>query len=67
MKENPHPATMVGANKGFMDTMVKQNKMLITCKARIDPNPTRNAVANTMQNAQSNVRLRAKFADKLKM
>ena len=59
---NPDPvATMVGANKGFMDTMAQTKQDADTIKPRIDPNPTRNAVANTMQNAQSNARLRAKF------
>ena len=53
---------MVGANKGFMDTMVQTKQDADTpAKPGIDPNPTRNAVANTMQNAQSNARLRAKF------
>ena len=60
----PRPvATMVGANKGFMDTMAqtKQDADTLSKAAGIDPNLTRNAVANTMQNAQPNARLRAKF------
>ena len=60
----PRPvATMVGANKGFMDTMsqTKQDADTLSKAAGIDPNLTRNAVAKTMQNAQPSARLKAKF------
>ena len=55
--------TMVAPNKGYLDTMKQtgQDADKLSKAAGIDPNYTRNAVANTMKNAQPNAKLRAKF------
>ena len=60
----PRPIeVMVGANKGYMDTMAQTKKDAdkLSKAAGIDPDYTKKAVANTMKNAKPNARLRAKF------
>tara|TARA_B100001287_G_scaffold255541_1_gene239734 strand:- start:3957 stop:4733 length:777 start_codon:yes stop_codon:yes gene_type:complete len=63
----PRPIeVMVGANKGYMDTMAQTKKDAdkLSKAAGIDPDYTKNAVANTMKNAKPNAKLRAKFGKK---
>lgn len=63
----PRPIeVMVGANKGYMDTMAQTKKDAdkLSKAAGIDPDYTKKAVANTMKNAKPNARLRAKFGKK---
>ena len=54
---------MVGANKAYMDKMDQTQKDAdkLSKAAGIDPNLTRNAVANTIKNAKPNARLKGKF------
>jgi len=63
----PRPTEgMVGANKGYMDTMAQTKKDAdkLSKAAGINPDYTKNAVANTMKNAKPHARLKAKFRKK---
>tara|TARA_B100000212_G_scaffold340407_1_gene320928 strand:+ start:960 stop:1736 length:777 start_codon:yes stop_codon:yes gene_type:complete len=57
---------MVGANKAYMDKMDQTQKDAdkLSKAAGIDPDYTKNAVANTIKNAKPNAKLRAKFGKK---